>query len=661
MPRKTKYASDLKPKDYTFHPSKPFQLSLSKLKEIYPDALNNCHLVALDQRQINVLLAMASVFPKFYWVWGLKSPQSSWDQATWDLWAEIETFVSEMETCLMSGCDLNEWLKQQRMLTAAIVGEAVDLTDPLQLSPDAVDFTAGSATPGLVPKIDQMLNVDRSLYADMNIAEVLFEGLIGRKISIPIPYEGTGIADIADEQLQILHNRFRMADSSLFNPLNDEKNITEALETLLRRDKFTDLEFLTPNLVTVLENLFQLGGGSAILGLISGLYEWITGEPLVEIPETATTAEILMLIANAKEKASTEPQPITVETTTNVTTTCKCGGGCGCGGGSEPPSEPAIEGDPPPTGWIEPTDDTGTAIVPGQPEYQTRKCKAANAVHEHLKNAMDKIKDVNFWGIGLDAIATFLGALWLIAIRALLLSALGNLGRLAGLAESAAGWLDELAQSLIENGVDLNILHQALVDNEPDLVCALYNATSMLEAITSYTQVLDDAGIDAVNQSVVEAFLTADLLNIVYFERENFEAALDGYTGPVDCAGCAPGFILVNGILSAGDLAGASFTIDAEQLPNNNDTYYQVLLTTPSAACTDITYNMSAQNTVGCAALDFSVHHWRYICGDADYTYEPEDSLYPATGAYCLQPSTQLMFRSCAPFSVTIDNLGGCA
>jgi hypothetical protein len=54
----------------------------------------------------------------------------------------------------MSGCDLNEFIKTNRMLVAALVGEGpLDLTDPAILSPDTVDYSLT----GLVPNLNKYL------------------------------------------------------------------------------------------------------------------------------------------------------------------------------------------------------------------------------------------------------------------------------------------------------------------------------------------------------------------------------------------------------------------------------------------------------------------------------------------------------------------------
>lgn len=149
---KPKYDSSRDRRNYTFHPGRLFSLN-------WTSDPGNCYLVSLSERQLTVLRRMVQVFPHYHWIWGLPSPRRDWDAATWDLWSQIENFVNELEACLMSGCDLNEFLKQQRMLTAAIVGEAVDLTDPNQLSPTSVDFTATSATPGVVPSLKYLQNL----------------------------------------------------------------------------------------------------------------------------------------------------------------------------------------------------------------------------------------------------------------------------------------------------------------------------------------------------------------------------------------------------------------------------------------------------------------------------------------------------------------------
>ena len=229
----------------------------------------------------------------------------------------------------MSMCKMTDLMKMWRMQIAAIVGESVDLTDEENLIPDAVDYSQT----GLVPTLIGLLNVDRTLYPDVNVAEVLFEGLVGRRVDIGIPFEGTGLADIADEQLDILHNRLRMTDSSLFNPLSDEKNIVEALETLFRRDSLFDVEIL-PNIATITEKSLNIGGtDSTLIGLLKLIVSAISSK--LNWPQAAadmladkldeekqlSVADILLLIAQTMQELDIEPQ-------TNIQINNQtCGGG----------------------------------------------------------------------------------------------------------------------------------------------------------------------------------------------------------------------------------------------------------------------------------------------------------------------------------------------
>lgn len=269
MPRKKRqkqkptYYSQRDPENFTFHPKRQFHA-------IWSDDPGSCYLLALDHRQLSLLREMCAVFPKYHWVWGLPSPQADWDTATWDQWEAVTNFVEELEVTLLSGCDLQAFIDAQieqtkaiRELTAVVGSLSLDLTEPV---PDNPDYSET----GLTGKF----RTSNWIAPDENIADILANSLMGRYLDpIPDPLTGQGLADILDDVISILHNRFRMTDGSLFNPLNDEKNITEALETLLRRDKLTDLEFLTPNIATILED--ALNTGSTTLVGLRNLITWL--------------------------------------------------------------------------------------------------------------------------------------------------------------------------------------------------------------------------------------------------------------------------------------------------------------------------------------------------------------------------------------------------
>jgi len=159
-----KYDASRSREDYTLHPARRFQLEW----EADP---GTCYLFALDERQASMLRKMVQVFPKYYWVWGIDGPQANWDGPAWALWEEINDFVSETEACLVSGCDIERIVKPIRLLTAAILGESLDLTDEDALLPESVDYTGQGQYAGLVPTIEQ-LKLDFSADFDEIGAEI---------------------------------------------------------------------------------------------------------------------------------------------------------------------------------------------------------------------------------------------------------------------------------------------------------------------------------------------------------------------------------------------------------------------------------------------------------------------------------------------------------
>jgi len=297
--REVRYESQRKKDDYTYHPRRPFALE-------WQTDPGSCRLYALDDREAEILRRMLSVFPKYHWIWGVSGPVKDWDAATEATWQEISTFVEELESKLANGCDLQAFIDAQieqtkaiRELTAVVGSLNLDLTQPV---PDNPDYSNS----GLAAKF----YTNNWLTPDETITDVLANSLMGRYVDFPIPFEGDGIADILDDVLTILHERFVMTDSSIFNPLTNTKNITEALETLLRRDLVTDLEFLTPNLPTILENTLNTGDAGVIpllknlvtrivseLNLPSDVATWLSDQ--LETTERLSTAQILLMIAAA--------------------------------------------------------------------------------------------------------------------------------------------------------------------------------------------------------------------------------------------------------------------------------------------------------------------------------------------------------------------------
>lgn len=293
------YDSQRDRENYTFHPGRQFHL-------LWNTDPGPCYLLALDHRQLALLREMCAVFPKYHWVWGLPSPRKDWDAQQTQTWADITDFVEELEVTLLGGCDLQAFIdatieqtKAIRELTAVVGSLNLDLTEPV---PDNVDYSG--AADGLAGKF----RTSNWIAPDQNLADILANSLFGRYLDIPNPLEGTGISDILDEQIDVLHNRFRMSDSSIWN-LFGEKNITETLETLFRIDAVFDLELLT-NITSVLDRTFNTGD-STVLGLLKNLARRITNqlklppevqtwlEDKLDVEERLSAADILLMLATA--------------------------------------------------------------------------------------------------------------------------------------------------------------------------------------------------------------------------------------------------------------------------------------------------------------------------------------------------------------------------
>lgn len=259
--RKPKYDSSRNRDDYTLHPGRLFQLE-------WTTDPGQCRLYALDDHQAALLRIMCSVFPKYYWVWGLPSPQREWDAATQQLWEDINDFVDELEAILVNGCDLqafidaqvalvqaqNEQTKAIRQLTAVLGSQSVDLDTPI---PTQLDYTQA------------------------------------------------GIANL----LNVLQSRFVMPDASIWNLLGGgEKNVPETLETLFRLDAAYDLELYT-NVTSVLDSALKIGDANLIGHLKNFIRALVArknlpgefGTAFEELLEDdrLSVADILLMIATA--------------------------------------------------------------------------------------------------------------------------------------------------------------------------------------------------------------------------------------------------------------------------------------------------------------------------------------------------------------------------
>jgi hypothetical protein len=123
------------------------QFDADKLANEYGDSCQ--WLVALSDWQITVIMSLLR-YAEWSNRWTLGG--HSWD--------EIEAKISELEYCLMAGCNVEDLIKTQRLLIAAITGTSVDLES--ELPTGTVDY----AGPGLASALR---------YDDKNIAQIVSE------------------------------------------------------------------------------------------------------------------------------------------------------------------------------------------------------------------------------------------------------------------------------------------------------------------------------------------------------------------------------------------------------------------------------------------------------------------------------------------------------
>lgn len=124
-----RYASEKKASDWCYIPGLgQFSLDWDKLETFN----RRCFLVALDERQISVLLAHLAVFPQFSHIWSLPA-RASWDAGLFQKWENINDFVEDLEYCLMSGCEVEKLIFSNLLVAAALTGDSVDLDADLDV------------------------------------------------------------------------------------------------------------------------------------------------------------------------------------------------------------------------------------------------------------------------------------------------------------------------------------------------------------------------------------------------------------------------------------------------------------------------------------------------------------------------------------------------
>lgn len=204
--------------------------------------------------------------------------------------------------------------------------------------------------------------------------------------------------------------------------------------------------------------------------------------------------------------------------------------GCGCPGGSEPPSGPGEEGEPPPDGWVDPP-----GLGPGTEDYQNRKCSVSNLIWRWV---LDVVTEMKLKGVD-DILAT--GASGLFAVIVTYITEILSTLVLGGWVVLTIGFVAGITYVLLNNAVSLDNLKLILEDYEEDFICALYASTSTDQARTDFIQVAIDNGALIGQQLFLQAMLYGnDILNSLFFDptasrAEQLEAILDGYVAPFDC------------------------------------------------------------------------------------------------------------------------------
>lgn len=88
-------------------------LGWAELLEFWPDEDNRCYLVALDNRQISVLLSLLDQVAWAWWLWNISTDNETAGHA-------INDFTDELKDCLMSGCNVSDLVATVEDLTEAI-------------------------------------------------------------------------------------------------------------------------------------------------------------------------------------------------------------------------------------------------------------------------------------------------------------------------------------------------------------------------------------------------------------------------------------------------------------------------------------------------------------------------------------------------------------
>ncbi len=198
---------------------------------------------------------------------------------------------------------------------------------------------------------------------------------------------------------------------------------------------------------------------------------------------------------------------------------------CACGTVGETIEAAAgTPGGAPPPGFGEP-----------DPAIVDRLCQAANAIHESIVDTIVELNNNNvdgFLSLGFGVVSGLISAI----VAAAFIPVVGVL--VVGVAGAIVG----VTLAVLAAGLNLQDLEDDLASEQQDLICALVEAVSATAARSDYIAVLAAAGSSTVNNALIAALLTNDVLDLLYFSTGGSEAFLDTYVAPISCASCAATF-----------------------------------------------------------------------------------------------------------------------
>lgn len=180
-----------------------------------------------------------------------------------------------------------------------------------------------------------------------------------------------------------------------------------------------------------------------------------------------------------------------------------------------------------------------------------RKCKAANYIHQSLRNIIQVFIDNN-----LDTY-TGLGLSFMLAMVAGLIGTVVA-GPLGGLAGAIFGAFLAITGTVFEGFVDLDVLLAAILADESAAVCALYSSSDTDGARADYGAYLTANGAGVVEVTVANYILSNSVLSLLYFAYLDSELVIGNVTVEEVCTGCDT--CQETQILPLGDGGGGTIT-----------------------------------------------------------------------------------------------------